>query len=356
MEILERLFEKSKNLPLFAARKLELEGEKMILCGAPKVGKTSLAKSYLQNFANPLYLNLKDPRIKSALPLIAANMERFCQHNDIEAIAIDNYTPSFPLPSVKSILLVSETRLEAQGYTNLSLRGLDFEEYWSFDKRHQNVRHLFNAFLKDGSLPEISLSEDSLKSARKQEILRLLCSDESELALLHGLLAHMGQKITTNQLYMHLKKRLQLSKDRIYATINDYHARGILHLVEKFEQKSAPKKLFFWDFTLANVLSYERNFGALVENMLFLELLKEDETLFYTDKVDFILPKRARGILIMPFCTPESLQARLAKIHKEREFLDSFTIITLGFSQTGESLGMPYGAIPFWEFALGQNY
>lgn len=92
-----------------------------------------------------------------------------------------------------------------------------------------------------------------------------------------------------------------------------------------------------------------------MENLLFLELLKENETLFYTDRVDFILPSRAKGVLVMPFCTLESLEARLEKIHKERELLDSFTIITLGFSQMGENLGTPYVAIPFWEFALGQN-
>lgn len=355
MEILERLWEKSKNSPSFMPRKIALNDSRAILCGPPKSGKSSLAKSYLKEHERSLYLNLKDPRVESSLSTITQHLAPFCQKNQIQALAIDNYTPGFPLPNAESILLVSEKRIEARGYTRYSLRGLDFEEYLSFDRRHQSVRHLFNSFLKDGSLPEISLCEDSKKSERKQEILRLLCANESEFFILQGLLSHMGHKVSAHQLYTHLKKRIQLSKDRIYAVFLDYQARGILHLIEKFEQKSAPKKLFFWDFTLANALSYERNFGALVENMVFLELLKQNEEIAYTDKVDLLLPGHELGVLVMPFATPENVEARLAKIREEREFLESFLIISMGLNHEGESLGTPYTVLPFWEFALGEK-
>lgn len=354
-EILDRLLEKSKTTSAFLPRKVAIRAPRTILCGAPKTGKTSLAREFLRDFKQPLYLNLQDPRLQSCLPELTATLSAFYEQKRPDALVVDHYTPGFPLPERGAILLISEKEIEAQGYSKLFLRGLDFEEYLSFEKRPLQPRHLFNAFLKDGSLPEISRAEPTRRSERKQEILRLLSASESELAILQALLAHMGQKITANHLYTTLKKRIQISKDRLYATLTDYQSRGMIHLVEKFEQKNAPKKLFFWDFTLANALSYERNFGALVENMLFLELLSLAPSLAYTDKIDLILPDKGLGFFIMPFATPESLEARLLKVREEREFIDSFIIVTMGLKLEGENLGTPYTALPFWEFALSKG-
>lgn len=335
-------------------RKVTINTNKSIVCGAPKVGKSSLVKSHLQAFKTPIYLDLKDPRTENSLEQITANLERFCVQNGVDALAIDNYTIGFPLPKVESIFLISEKNIEAQGYAKFIIHGLDFEEYLSFDRRHQSVRHIFNSFLKDGSLPEISLFDEHARSKRKQEILRLICESESEIAILHALIHHMGAKITTNQLYTNLKRTISLSKDRIYSKITDYQSRGILHLVEKFEQKNAPKKLFFWDFTLANALRYERNFTALIENMLFLELVKSGQ-IFYSDRVDFIAEESSHGFVVIPFATPENIHARLSKIREEREFIDTFIVITMGFESEGENLGTPYIAIPFWEFVLSER-
>ena len=127
----------------------------------------------------------------------------------------------------------------------------------------------------------------------------------------------------------------------------------MLFWLTKFEHESAPKKLYFWDFTLNNTISYERNFALLFENMVFLELLYHfKEEIFYTDKLDFYLPNLSLGILCMPFIQHHILESRLHKIIKEREFCDSFLILSLNHKESGENLGTPYQVLPFKDFAL----
>ena len=83
--------------------------------------------------------------------------------------------------------------------------------------------------------------------------------------------------------------------------------------------------------------------------MVFLELLYHFKTeCFYTDKLDFYIPSLSLGILCAPFI--QTLEARLNKIGKEREFCDSLLIITLNHTQNGENLGTPYKIIPFSDF------
>ena len=122
-----------------------------------------------------------------------------------------------------------------------------------------------------------------------------------------------------------------------------------LFFVQKFEHTLAPKKLFLWDFTLKNVLSFERNFGLLFENIVFLELKFHFKCeCFYTDKLDFFLPQYALGILCVPF--PQMLETKLNRLGKEREFCDSLLIITLNHKDKGENLGTPYTMLPFIDF------
>ena len=87
--------------------------------------------------------------------------------------------------------------------------------------------------------------------------------------------------------------------------------------------------------------------------MVFLELLyhfKQD--IFFTDKLDFYLPQVSLGILCLPFIQQHSLEQKLHKIIKEREYCEKFLIITLNQKGQGENLGTPYTLSPFYDFAL----
>ena len=198
-------------------------------------------------------------------------------------------------------------------------------------------------YLKFGNLLE------SLSEQKKGEFLKAITQDSINFWILRNLILHLGQRVSLHQIYTKLKKDGKLSKDRFYAYCQLLNESGIALWVEKFEHSSAPRKLYFWDFTLRNAVSYERNFGLLFENMVFLELLYHFKTeCFYTDKLDFYIPSLSLGILCAPFI--QTLEARLNKIGKEREFCDSLLIITLNHTQNGENLGTPYKIIPFSDF------
>ncbi len=328
--------------------------KKTCVYGARGIGKTEAVFTYYAqaefNTLKKMYLNLSDSRLNPYK--ILESLPTFLQKEKIELLIIDHFNPSLFSPALLDciahtprITIISKSPLIHKDYSLLEIPPITFQEWTKI--RKMPMEESLNLYLKFGNLLE------HLNEYKKGEFLKILAGDSSNFWILQNLISHLGQKVSMHQIFTKLKKEGRLSKDRFYEYCKDLNASKILFWLSKFEHESAPKKLYFWDFTLKNAISYERNFALLFENMIFLELLYHfKETIFYTDKLDFYLPNLSIGILCVPFIQPSILEKHLYKITKEREFCDSFLILTLNHKESGENLGTPYQILPFGEFAL----
>ena len=314
--------------------------------GAQGIGKTDFVLHYFIDSQfyklKKLYINCDDARLNPKQDL--QGLKEFLKKESIDVLILDNYH-QYPLPlnfELPFIILISNIPVVIPYFTNIAMPPITFSEFLTMRKLSKEDG--LTLYLKFGNLLE------SLSEQRKGEFLKAITQDSINFWILRNLILHLGQRVSLHQIYTKLKKDGKLSKDRFYAYCQLLNEYGIALWVEKFEHSSAPKKLYFWDFTLRNAVSYERNFGLLFENMVFLELLYRFRVeCFYTDKLDFYIPSLSLGILCAPFI--QTLEARLNKIGKEREFCDFLLIITLNHTQNGENLGTPYKIIPFSDFA-----
>ena len=362
IDILERIYEKEQRHSLKPlARKLTIPLAKraiLNLYGPPKVGKTMLAKIHSQHFKSPLYLDCGDIRLQQHLPDIADSLAHFVIQKQCDLLILDHFClpalfqnalDKIRAHSMAAILLVSKSPLP--NLTQHCLLGLDFEEYVSF--AHSNtLEHLFNLFLLDGTMPEICLLDESKKGERKREILAL--GDSTRV--LQGILPFMGHTLTTHHLYTHLKKTQPMSKDTMYRCIHDFEMQKIVFFVPKLHHEKAPKKLYFWDFSLFSAISYQRNFVALFENMIFLELQKIAPP-FYSNHLDFLLATKGAniGFIAAPFLSADSIRNRIEKAYSHHKDLSRLYVITLGTAFERKA-PLPSFVLPFWEFALGEQW
>lgn len=324
---------------------------KSIVYGAKNIGKTSYVLNYFANIKQKkLYIDLQNPKIDASKDL--SNLCEFCLNNEIKMLIIDSFENNqiFKMPNIDHVILISNKPYDIDGFTNIELPPITFNEYNKIHK--QNTQESLNSYIKYGNM----LDSETIREYRKIEILHTFSGNSTNFWILKNLILHLGSKISTHQIHSKIKKEGKISKDRFYEYTKFLSDSKFLFMVEKLFHKSAPKKLYFYDFTLKNIISFERNFSALFENMIFLEILYNIldgniNEIYYTDKIDFYIPRYSIGILCIPFLINDILETKLQKITKEREFCDKFIIISLSEKSQGENLGMPYEIIPFYELA-----
>lgn len=329
--------------------------KKTCIYGAKGIGKTEIILNHYAkaefSSSKKMYLNLNDSHLNQCK--ISESLLDFLQKETIDILILDHFSPSLFSPTLldsiptPQITIISQSPLTNPNYNLVEIPPITFQEFTKI--RKTPIDESLNSYLKFGNL----LEAEYLNEYKKGEFLKILAGDSINFWILQNLILHLGQKASIHQIFTKLKKEGKLSKDRFYEYCKILNESKILFWLTKFEHESAPKKLYFWDFTLKNTISYERNFALLFENMVFLELLYHfKEEIFYTDKLDFYLPNLSLGILCMPFIQHHILESRLHKITKEREFCDSFLILSLNHKESGENLGTPYQVLPFKDFAL----
>lgn len=356
------MYKKERKHNRYFARKLTLPFDKQKIIniyGAPKVGKTTFAKGCSIDFKKPFSIDCSDIRLEAHIADIAQSLPHFIANNPVDLLILDN---------VNNISYFEKSLITLQTYNNLTiilisntpllenafhLRGLDFEEFIGFSHSNHSTEQLFNLFLLDGTLPEICLLDESKKGQRKREIIML----NEHATILKALLPFMGHSVTIHQLYTHLKKTQPISKDTLYKVTKKYTDEGIIMWLPQLNHHNAPKKLYFWDFSLFNAISYERNFVALFENMIFLELVKLNQAVLYSSSLDFLfLDKKGMiGIIAAPFLSQISIQKRIQKAYNAHRELRQIIIITLS-SNFEHQEPIHCIALPFWEFALGGEW
>jgi predicted AAA+ superfamily ATPase len=315
-----------------------------IIKGASHTGKSYLLFHYLKSLDEPyLYFDCRDFRQAQQIPF-----DRFIKENQITTLALDNYEGEFELPDIANIIITTQHFSDSR-FELFELRGLDFEEFISFDT-HTNSNHAyFNHFIKIGTLPHqhraLTLSVDIQKQYRSE-------FDTLEYEIFRTLIAKSASPISTIELYQELKQHIKISKDKLYKTVTKLMDASYFYQVSKLGYPNAAKKIYCYDFALIEHFS-EIYFAHVLENMVFLELLKLNTELFYLDELSFLAPALGSVTISLAFINEDSFIDFCDRIYDQCKRLNITTVkvVTINYEDRLSIEAINYEAIPFWLWA-----
>ncbi len=351
--MLEALYNLSNKKTNLIPRKQYIDAAYTIIKGAGKTGKTSIIKQHLSTLPNSsyLYVDLNDLRIDR--DTLKDELIDFCYQHKIETLVLEGYEQSIPLPNVSNIILSTEVELFIDGFKNITLYNLDFEEYLAFDSRYDSLESAFTHFLQTSSYPELYFTHQDNRQKQMQNILRLSLNPLELQIIIHSAKL-LGKKVSAFQMFERLKQQQKLSKDMFYKTFYGLMEKGYLYWVQKFEHERATKKLYTLDFNIRNALTLQKDFSSLFETLVYLEMLKKGSEIFYADGIEFYIPKENRIVLTMPFSNEDVLFKKIESI--EGFIIENGVLHVEVVTMSAETkLGLPYAVVemmPFVKWAI----
>ena len=354
MKNLEFFYENPPVIDKFIDRKARITSPKTIIKGATNVGKSYLLLESLYEYKNGeiLYLNLEDFRLETK----ELNLVKFLNKNPkIKALALDNLTKenSFLLNLVprldleKVIIATKQNSLFIEGFDEINLRGLDFEEYLGFAGKGSDLGANFSEFLKRGNgLKKVFHKVDFLQNNLRSNY------DKNEILVLLESAKFTHSNFSTNKIYTNLKDDYKISKDSVYAMIQKFEDENLIKFLSKFN--SSTRKLYFSDFSFCDSLNYKKEFSKKLANAFYCELLKLENELFFTDMIDFYNPVKKTAFLMMPFTSPEFIFLKFKKIlpHLKDLNVSYFYAISMGHEASLSIDGIKCQVVPFWQYVL----
>jgi len=355
MDILDYFFNLDYSYINFFPRKYKIEkSSKTLLFGAPSSGKSFIALDYLNSLEknNSLYIDLQDPKLKFN-PISLDELESFILDNQIETLILDHYKNRFLKRdiAVKELIVISQIEhLELKDFKKVRIFPLDFEEFFSFQKRSLE-KYIFNLFLKRGTLTQLGVQLDIPKERLFQQLLESKFDSIEQNILI--VLAHFnGSNVTTHQIYTYAKRKFRVSKDSIYKKIAEFEKRGVLFFIEDIRVKNL-KKMVLFDFALASYLSLSQKFLKQFDSMIVLSLIKHNIKFKSFENISYLTSKY-NLIIPAPFESEESAFNRAkVKIELFREYnIKSIYIITVSTQYKFSIDNICFEAMPFYEWVL----
>lgn len=150
------------------------------------------------------------------------------------------------------------------------------------------IRSLLRSYLEFGGFPEVVLEETEKERILKEYFEMILFKDIVErhklknisLArfLLFFFLQNFSKEFSVNKIVKFLKSQ-KFGKNTLYSYVDKIQDSVVLFVLNKFSQRvyereSWPKKIYLCDTGLTKVARFSEDIGKLMENIVFLELLR----------------------------------------------------------------------------------
>ena len=323
MNQLELYYNQPLKSSKFIPRKYEIISPKTLIIGPISSGKTTLVYEFLSHYKSEerLYINLGDLRIDKG-PLLA-NLKEFLEKNvQIKVLAVENlhaeelkilsFLDELPLENI--ILTSRELSLSLDGFARINLNYLDYEEFILFFKKNLDQDMFFSYFLAHGNEIASAFMDSSEVTSHLQQLLKANLNDQS-IGILKECAPKCHDILSAFGIYKNLKEQMKISKDSVYSALTNLSESGFIKFISKLDDASTSKKLYFTNFALRNALCLKKDFLAVFANVVFCELLKLKDEIYYTKDIDFFLSKRKLAIICIPFSAPEIIFLKFKKIH-----------------------------------------
>ena len=187
----------------------------------------------------------------------------------------------------------------------VTVHPLDFKEYLAFNDVEVTPAdtHLLKELAEDhvrfGGLPEYVRTRDmSYLQSVVDTVLWKDVAGRHEVRnreMLADMLALVAQSVGTRPSTRKISKVLGVSTETVSRTIQLFTEANLIHSIEKqgkvSERKASPKKMYLADTGLFSVLTEGVNLGSMVENAVYLALMRRDNVRYHYAsgrEVDFL--------------------------------------------------------------------
>ncbi|MCK5477210.1 MAG: ATP-binding protein, partial [Candidatus Aenigmarchaeota archaeon] len=184
---------------------------------------------------------------------------------------------------------------------------LDFKEFLEFrnikPKQYDYalLKNHFDEYLKMGGMPEYVLTKDidCLKELVENIVYKDIIAYHNikDRGVVFDLLKLLSERVGKRLTYNKLSNVLKISVDSVRRYISYFEETYLIHIISKHgspnEKITAPKKIYFCDTGLRNILTGFKDIGSLFENVVFLRIKNENPSYYManTIELDFVFGK-----------------------------------------------------------------
>jgi hypothetical protein len=355
MEILEQIYLENPKKFYIHERKSKISQGNTIVQGPHKSGVTHLVLQRLFELKKDEFLYIDYNDIRTPSDISFEKCIDFCKTKNLKLLAIENSTFTPFVVSDIDVIYSTKRNISCENFEQIRVLGLDFEEFIAFSQKEVNEpSHIFSLFLKDGNLPQKVGKNEFTKLTLTQQTIQSISDILAKRNLFRFLCQNATLKLTFLQVYNSMKSGLKISKDSVYKFIFELEDDGAIFFVEKFGQKNGAKKIYIYDFSMISAVTYKKEPIKVFENMVFLELIKYNQEIYYDDGIDFLIAEASRAIIVKAFPTRDSISSVMPKLIRRLQIyeISILEIVTMNAEFVFEHEGITVEALPFWIWAL----
>ncbi len=299
----------------------------------------------------------------------------------------DSVTKNIFITGSNSKLLSSEIASSLRGRTlTFTIYPLSFKEYLRFKNividlygfnEVSKIKSEFLTYLQDGGFPELIFLDKRYHTDILQEyfnvmiykdlIERYKISNITALKFfLKRVIASSTKEISINKIYNELKSNgIKIGKNSLYDYLEYIQAIFLVQVLYKYSNRInelGEKKVYAIDTGLVNAIefSFSKNMGKALENLVFLELKRRKEEIYYhtstNSECDFILTTQNN----LPMQVSWDISEETTKIRELKGLLNACKtfkqnkglIITADLEDSFEINGIKIEVIPFFKWCL----
>ncbi len=299
----------------------------------------------------------------------------------------DSVTKNIYITGSSAKLLSSEIASSLRGRSlSFTIYPLSFKEYLEFKKvpielygfnELAKIKSEFLNYLQDGGFPELIFLDKRYHIKVLQEYFNVMIYKDlierykvgNITALkffLKRIIASSTKEVSINKVYNELKSNgIKIGKNSLYDYLEYIQAIFLVQVLHKYSNKVTElgeKKVYAIDTGLVNAIefSFSKNLGKALENLVFLELKRRGEEIYYhvtaNSECDFILTSKDNLSLQVSWdMSEETTKRRELKglLNACRAFgQNKGVIVTADYEDSFEVENVKVEIIPFFKWVL----
>ena len=299
----------------------------------------------------------------------------------------DSVTKNIFITGSNAKLLSSEIASSLRGRSlSFIVYPLSFKEYLHFKKvsielygfnELSKIKSEFLNYLNDGGFPELIFLDKRYHIKVLQEYFNVMIYKDlierykinNITALkffLKRIVASSTKEVSINKIYNELKSNgIKIGKNSLYEFLEYIQAIFLVQLLHKYSNKVTElgeKKVYAIDTGLVNAIefSFSKNMGKALENLVFLELKRRDEEIYYyrtsNSECDFILASKNN----LPLQVSWDISEETTKKRELKGLLNACmafgqnrgVIVTADYEDSFDIDGVKVDIVPFYKWVL----
>jgi len=362
----------------------------VIVSGIRRCGKSTLLLQLTQKIKTVHYFNFDDSRIQgfdasdfNRLDTVLLEMKPETDYYFFDEIQLIDQWEVFVrtlLDRQKKVYITGSnaSMLSRELGTRLTGRNLQYElfpfsfaEYLKFKNAKPEIAS-FERFFQEGGIPEFLMFPDI-------KVLQGLVSDIlfRDIIVRHNIRNHEGLQALTNYLLSNVGKEFSYTKlksafgissvNTIISFVKFLEDSYLLFAIPKFEyslkkQAVNPKKNYAIDSGIinANTLSFTDDLGRILENIVFIQLKRQNFEIFYfkmKKECDFVVSKKGKIVMAIQVCyflNDDNLQRELNGVVEAIKFFNLEKGLILTYNNTDEFIidNKQIAVKPVWKWLL----